>query len=315
MPGGLVAIHHGLRGPEPLSRDACASRPAIGRGGARHRTRRCRRDAGGGHRVGDERPRDRGLREHAGPLEAQRRTRTGEPPLRPRARRLRAGRGRRCARARGRRTRAGARRDDPRPARRLRGRRATPPTWPRPTSRAAAPSAACAPPWPTPTSRPRTSATSTPTRRARRPATRSRRARIRTVFGNHADAVAGLGDQGDDRAPARRGRRTSRRSSRSARARGPAAPAHDQSRRPRPRVFARSRRGQGAPGRGSQVAISNSFGFGGVNAALVLRTMGEVMGDPICLAGDHRGLRAEAARSPSGSKRPATRCATSARRR
>ena len=39
------------------------------------------------------------------------------------------------------------------------------------------------------------------------------------------------------------------------------------------------------------MALSNSFGFGGVNAALLFeRALGRKMADPIVLASDHRGF-------------------------
>ena len=189
--------------------------------------------------------------------------------LGPGPRRLRHGRGRRLRRARGVRARQGARRQDLCRGDRLRPVRATPTTSPPRPRMATAPIAACRWRSSAPASTPARSTTSTPMaprRHRRRDRTRRRRAAVRQCGGELVDVV----DQIGDRPSARRGRRD----------RGdlldPGDPRPDRAADAQPRQSRRSRRRSTscrsqAKKRDDRYVLSNSFGFGGTNASLVLR--------------------------------------------
>ena len=141
--------------------------------------------------------------------------------------------------------------------------------------------------------------------RGARAARRVRRARRR---------AAGVGDQVDDGPSARRGRR-GRGDLLRARARDGPAAADDESRSTRiptaRSTTSRTRRGR-TPAR---VALSNAFGFGGVNASLLARTSGVGGAGDGAANGDGErspGRRAEARAARAARRRRASRCSTSA---
>ena len=102
-----------LSRPEPRDRERVLDgEPQPGRGRAPDRIRRRRHHGGGRRRVDGEPARRRRLLRGARAVDAQRRPGDGVATVGSRARRFRAGRGRRCAGARGAGTREGARRED-----------------------------------------------------------------------------------------------------------------------------------------------------------------------------------------------------------
>ena len=124
MVAGLASIQYGFQGPEPRDRlRVLVVEPLHRRGGAPDRVRRRRRDGRRRHRGDGQRARHRRLLRGARAVDAQRRSRDGEPAVGRRPRRLRAGRGRRRPGARGIRARESARRADLLRARRLRNER------------------------------------------------------------------------------------------------------------------------------------------------------------------------------------------------
>ena len=274
MGAGWVSMELGTRGPAhrrsapPARRRTWRSATALRRDPARPGRRDVlRRRRGGGHAR---------RRSPASTRCARSRAATTTPsgasrPVRRRARRLRDGRGRRGARARGAGARAGARREDLRRDPRLRRLVGRPPHHrARPDGRE-------------PGARDADGAR----RRRRRPGRGRLRQRAR-----HLDAGRRRGRDARDQARARRGERATRRRSPRRSARPATASARPARSRRSSRILAlsdgvlpptinlrgpRSRTATSTTSRTSrarrdvEVALSNSFGFGGHNAALVFR--------------------------------------------
>ena len=120
----------------------------------------------------------------------------------------------------------------------------------------------------------RTSTTSTRTARRRRTTIASRRTPSSATFGDHAPQAGRVVDQVDDRPPARRRRRARGRHHRAGRA-SPASAADDQPRR----IPTRGSTSTTCPTPSREMpiryALSNSFGFGGTNGALLFKKFEE----------------------------------------